>query len=142
MVRWLRRYAAAIWIAALALAALGARAIFVLPSGIYPELVFPRVVVVAHVGQLAPDLVEAQVTCLPAGARDRARRAPRPRAHDPRRRRALAAAHRLGRSAADPVRVPDRGRSRRAAARCDDDRPARTSDVGAGDHVQPVPDRL
>jgi len=62
MVRWLRRYAAAIWIAVIALAALGARAIFELPSGIYPELVFPRIQVVAHVGQLAPDLVEAQVT--------------------------------------------------------------------------------
>jgi CzcA family heavy metal efflux pump len=62
MVRWLRKYAAVIWVAALALAALGANAIRSLPSGIYPELVFPRIVVVAHVGQLAPDLVEAQVT--------------------------------------------------------------------------------
>jgi multidrug efflux pump subunit AcrB len=58
----LRRYAAFVWIAALALAGLGARAIVALPSGIYPEMVFPRVVVVAHVGQLAADLVEAQVT--------------------------------------------------------------------------------
>src|SRR5881394_1422555 len=46
----------------LALAALGARAIFVLPSGIYPEMSFPRVVVVAHAGQLSPDLVEARLT--------------------------------------------------------------------------------
>jgi multidrug efflux pump subunit AcrB len=51
-----------VWIAVVSLAALGARSIFVLPSGIYPEMVFPRVVVVAHVGQIAPDLVEAQVT--------------------------------------------------------------------------------
>jgi CzcA family heavy metal efflux pump len=62
LVRVLRRYAAFVWIAVLALAALGVRAIFTLPSGIYPEMVFPRVVVVAHAGQIAPDLVEAQVT--------------------------------------------------------------------------------
>jgi CzcA family heavy metal efflux pump len=62
MVRWLRRYAAVIWIAVLALDIVGVRALRRLPSGIYPELVFPRIVVVAHVGQLAPDLVEAQVT--------------------------------------------------------------------------------
>ena len=62
LVRALRRYAAFVWIAVLALAALGGRAIFTLPSGIYPEMVFPRVVVVAHSGQIAPDLVEAQVT--------------------------------------------------------------------------------
>jgi CzcA family heavy metal efflux pump len=62
LVRVLRRYAAFVWIAVLALAALGARSIFVLPSGIYPEMVFPRVVVVAHAGQIAADLVEAQVT--------------------------------------------------------------------------------
>ncbi len=58
----LRRYAAFVWIAVLALAGLGVRSIFVLPSGIYPEMVFPRVVVVAHAGQIAADLVEAQVT--------------------------------------------------------------------------------
>ena len=62
LVRLLRRYAAFVWIASLALAALGVHAIFVLPSGIYPEMVFPRVVVVAHAGQIAADLVEAQVT--------------------------------------------------------------------------------
>jgi len=62
LVRLLRRYAAFVWIAILSLAALGVHAIFVLPSGIYPEMVFPRVVVVAHAGQIAADLVEAQVT--------------------------------------------------------------------------------
>ena len=61
-VRWLRRHAALVWIAALALAAIGAVSIFQLPSGIYPEMTFPRVVVVAHAGQLAPELVEAQMT--------------------------------------------------------------------------------
>ncbi len=62
MIRWLRRYAALVWLGALALAILGARSIWSLPSSIYPEMKFPRVVVVAHAGQLAPELVEAQVT--------------------------------------------------------------------------------
>ncbi|HWU90556.1 MAG TPA: efflux RND transporter permease subunit, partial [Kofleriaceae bacterium] len=58
----LRRHAAVVWLGALALAVLGALSIFSLPSSIYPEMKFPRVVVVAHSGQLAPELVEAQVT--------------------------------------------------------------------------------
>ncbi len=62
IVRWLRRYAAVVWLASIALAVVGAASIFSLPSGIYPEMKFPRIVVVAHLGQLAPDLVEAQVT--------------------------------------------------------------------------------
>ncbi|HTL33228.1 MAG TPA: efflux RND transporter permease subunit [Kofleriaceae bacterium] len=61
-VRWVRRHTSLVWLAVLALAALGARAIFVLPSGIYPEMTFPRVVVVAKSGQLSPDLVEARLT--------------------------------------------------------------------------------
>lgn len=61
-VRWLRRHASLVWIAAFALAAIGAQSIFVLPSGIYPEMQYPRVVVVARAGQLSPDLVEARVT--------------------------------------------------------------------------------
>ena len=60
--RWLRSNPAVVWLALIALSVAGARAITVLPSGIYPEMTFPRVVVVAHAGQLAPDLVEAQVT--------------------------------------------------------------------------------
>ena len=61
-VRWLRAHASLVWLAALALAAIGAVSIFQLPSGIYPEMTFPRVIVVAKSGQLAPDLVEAQMT--------------------------------------------------------------------------------
>ena len=61
-VRWLREHASLVWLASLALAVLGVLAIFELPSGIYPEMQFPRVVVVAHAGQLAPDMMEAQVT--------------------------------------------------------------------------------
>jgi CzcA family heavy metal efflux pump len=51
-----------VWLAALALAAIGGASIFQLPSGIYPEMTFPRVIVVAKAGQLSPELVEAQVT--------------------------------------------------------------------------------
>ncbi|MFT3692039.1 MAG: efflux RND transporter permease subunit [Kofleriaceae bacterium] len=62
IVRWLRRNPAVVWLAVIAMTIAGVRALVVLPSGIYPEMTFPRVVVVAHAGQLAPDLVEAQVT--------------------------------------------------------------------------------
>jgi multidrug efflux pump subunit AcrB len=62
MVRWLRANAVVVWLGALGLAALGAAALFSLPSSIYPEMAFPRVVVVAHAGQLAPNLVEARIT--------------------------------------------------------------------------------
>ena len=62
IVRWLRSNPAVVWLALIALSLAGARAITILPSGIYPEMTFPRVVVVAHAGQLAPELVEAQVT--------------------------------------------------------------------------------
>jgi CzcA family heavy metal efflux pump len=61
-VRWLRQHASLVWLAALTLAAIGAVSIFQLPSGIYPEMTFPRVVVVAKAGQLSPELVEAQMT--------------------------------------------------------------------------------
>jgi CzcA family heavy metal efflux pump len=62
IVGWLRARASLVWIAAIGLAVLGAVSIYKLPSGIYPEMQFPRVQVVAHAGQLSPDLVEAQVT--------------------------------------------------------------------------------
>ncbi|MBV8762786.1 MAG: efflux RND transporter permease subunit [Deltaproteobacteria bacterium] len=62
LVGWLRRHASLVWIAALGLAAFGAVSIYQLPSGIYPEMQFPRVQVVAHAGQLSPELIEAQVT--------------------------------------------------------------------------------
>ncbi len=62
LVAWLRRHASLVWIAVLGLAATGAVSIFQLPSGIYPEMQFPRVIVVAKAGQLSPELVEAQMT--------------------------------------------------------------------------------
>ena len=62
IVRWLRGNAAVVWLAVIGLALAGVHAITTLPSGIYPEMSFPRVMVVAHSSQLAPDLMEAQVT--------------------------------------------------------------------------------
>jgi CzcA family heavy metal efflux pump len=62
LVTWLRGHASLLWIAVLGLAAAGALAIVQLPSGIYPEMQFQRVVVVARAGQLSPDLIEAQMT--------------------------------------------------------------------------------
>ncbi len=62
MIGMLRRYAAVVWLVAVSLALIGAASIVRLPSSIYPEMKFPRVVVVAHSGQLAPNLVEAQIT--------------------------------------------------------------------------------
>jgi CzcA family heavy metal efflux pump len=61
-VRWLREHASLVWLSAIALAGLGAVSIFQLPSGIYPEMTFPRVIVVAKAGQLSPEVMEAQVT--------------------------------------------------------------------------------
>ncbi|HEV7555811.1 MAG TPA: efflux RND transporter permease subunit, partial [Kofleriaceae bacterium] len=62
LVRWLRANGSVVWLAAIVLASLGAFSIATLPSSIYPEMSFPRIVAVAHTGQLAPDLVEARVT--------------------------------------------------------------------------------
>ncbi|MCA9679264.1 MAG: efflux RND transporter permease subunit, partial [Myxococcales bacterium] len=59
---WLHRRASLVWLIALGLAAAGALALFRLPTGIYPEMEFPRVVVVAHRAQQPPDLLELQVT--------------------------------------------------------------------------------
>ncbi|HEX2687170.1 MAG TPA: efflux RND transporter permease subunit [Kofleriaceae bacterium] len=62
LVVWLRRHAGLSWIAVLGLAVTGAVSIFQLPSGIYPEMQFPRVIVVAKASQLSSPLVEAQLT--------------------------------------------------------------------------------
>ncbi|MBK9032419.1 MAG: efflux RND transporter periplasmic adaptor subunit [Myxococcales bacterium] len=61
-VAWLERRASLVWLVALGCAALGAAAMLTLPSGIYPEMEFPRVVVVARIGQVPPALVETSVT--------------------------------------------------------------------------------
>lgn len=61
-VRLLERRASLVWFIALAFAVLGGVAVLKLPSGIYPEMEFPRVVVVARIGNEPPEIVEAKLT--------------------------------------------------------------------------------
>jgi CzcA family heavy metal efflux pump len=58
----LRRHAAAVWFATVALVALGIACGFSMPSGIYPEVEFPRVVVVARTGGAPADVFLTSVT--------------------------------------------------------------------------------
>ncbi len=59
---FLRRHSAAVWLVTLVLVALGIGSALRLPSGIYPEVEFPRIVVVARVGGAPPDLFITTVT--------------------------------------------------------------------------------
>src|SRR4029453_17051201 len=56
------RHSRAIGLLAVALVASGAIAAFTLPSGIYPPLQFPRIVLVAHSGTLPPQSMSLIVT--------------------------------------------------------------------------------
>jgi CzcA family heavy metal efflux pump len=56
------RHAVAVWLATIALVALGVAAAFSLPSGIYPEVEFPRIVVVARAGGDPADVFVSNVT--------------------------------------------------------------------------------
>jgi CzcA family heavy metal efflux pump len=58
----LRRHAAAVWFATVALVALGVASAFSMPSGIYPEVEFPRIVVVARTGGAPADVFITAVT--------------------------------------------------------------------------------
>jgi CzcA family heavy metal efflux pump len=58
----LRRHAAAVWLASLALVALGVASALSLPSSIYPEVEFPRIVVVARTGGAPADVFLTNVT--------------------------------------------------------------------------------
>ena len=51
-----------VWFAALGLALGGAFVASRLPSGIYPEVEFPRIVVVAHAGDAPPDITQVSLT--------------------------------------------------------------------------------
>ena len=55
LVRFCRQNRYAVYLVTLFLVAAGLVAAFRLPSNIYPELNFPRIVVLAHSGDLAPD---------------------------------------------------------------------------------------
>jgi CzcA family heavy metal efflux pump len=58
LVRWATRHAALVWLSALALTAGGAALGLRLPSGIYPEVEFPRIIVVARGGDMPPDVAQ------------------------------------------------------------------------------------
>ena len=58
----LRRHAAAVWLATAALLALGVASAFSMPSGVYPEVEFPRIVVVARTGGAPADVFLTTVT--------------------------------------------------------------------------------
>jgi len=58
----LRRHAAAVWFATAAMVALGVASAMSMPSGIYPEVEFPRIVVVARSGGAPADVFLTAVT--------------------------------------------------------------------------------
>ncbi|HEX6767009.1 MAG TPA: efflux RND transporter permease subunit, partial [Polyangiaceae bacterium] len=57
-----KRHATAIWLAASLLVLLGVAAAYDMPSGIYPEVEFPRIAVVARSGGAPPDVFLTEVT--------------------------------------------------------------------------------
>jgi len=59
MMAWLSARRALVWIVAVGLAASGAFLATRMPSGIYPEIEFPRIVVVARGGDAPPELTQA-----------------------------------------------------------------------------------
>jgi len=58
----LRRHAVVVWLATAVFIALGIAAAYSMPSGIYPEVEFPRIVVVARGGGAPPDVFLTTVT--------------------------------------------------------------------------------
>jgi multidrug efflux pump subunit AcrB len=59
---FLARHRAVVWLGTAVLVLLGLASAFVLPSGIYPEVEFPRIVVVARTGGAPPDVFLTRVT--------------------------------------------------------------------------------
>jgi CzcA family heavy metal efflux pump len=62
MTDWLVRRRVLVWLVAIGLAAAGALVATRLPSGIYPEVDFPRIVVVARGGDAPPPLTQVALT--------------------------------------------------------------------------------
>src|SRR3954451_24330016 len=58
MIDWLARRHALVWVVAVGLAATGTVIAMRLPSGIYPEVEFPRIVVVARGGDAPPSVTQ------------------------------------------------------------------------------------
>jgi CzcA family heavy metal efflux pump len=61
-VRWCRQNSRAVFLLVAVLTLAGLFALFQLPSNIYPELNFPRIVVLVHAGDLSPDVTLLTVT--------------------------------------------------------------------------------
>jgi CzcA family heavy metal efflux pump len=61
MMGWLSRRRALVWLAALGLAGSGALVAARMPSGVYPDVEFPRIVVVARGGEAPPDVTQVEV---------------------------------------------------------------------------------
>ena len=62
LVRFCRNNRYAIYLLTLFLVGAGMVTVYRLPSNIYPELNFPRIMVLAHSGDLAPDAMLLTVT--------------------------------------------------------------------------------
>jgi multidrug efflux pump subunit AcrB len=62
VVRFFRKNRYAVYLLSVFLTIAGVAAMFQLPSNIYPELNFPRIVVLARAGDLAPDAMLLTVT--------------------------------------------------------------------------------
>jgi CzcA family heavy metal efflux pump len=62
VVRFCRANSRAVYLLTALLAAAGIVSVFRLPSGIYPELTFPRIVIIAHTGDLSPQNMLLTVT--------------------------------------------------------------------------------
>ncbi|MEQ1504065.1 MAG: efflux RND transporter permease subunit [Myxococcota bacterium] len=58
---WAHRNATLLWVTTAAFAVFGGWTLFRMPSGIYPEVDFPRIVVVAHAGDAPADVTVATV---------------------------------------------------------------------------------
>jgi len=61
-VRWCRQNSRAVFLLVAVLSLAGLIALFQLPSNIYPELNFPRIIVLVHAGDLSPDITLLTVT--------------------------------------------------------------------------------
>ena len=62
VVRFFRRNSRAVYLLTGLLLAAGLVSVFRLPSNIYPELSFPRIVILAHAGDLSPQNMLLTVT--------------------------------------------------------------------------------
>ena len=62
VVQFVRRNSRAVYLLTALLIAAGLVSLFRLPSNIYPELTFPRIVILVHSGDLSPEIMLLTVT--------------------------------------------------------------------------------